>query len=195
MRERGWIRRRVALDGIDRLRHSFRRGEITEPPPGHRVGFAESVDGDGQIVRFFRKRRDADVLGVVVNELFVNFVRQNVNVLAAGDFDNRLQFFAGVNRPGWIARAIHDQHFRPRRHRILEIFRTHLPIVTLHRRHDHRFGANQSHHVGITNPVGRGNNHFVARLAGGENCVVTGMLGAVAHDHLTGAISEPVVGR
>ena len=133
------------------------------------------------------------MLGIVVNEFLVNFVGQNVNVLAAGDLDNCLQFFAGVNRPGWIARSVHDQHLRSRRHRVFKIFRTHFPIIPFHRRHDHRFGADQAHHVGITDPVGRGNDHFIAGLTRGQNRVVTGVLGSVADHHLTRAISQSVV--
>ena len=53
----------------------------------------------------------------------------------------------------------------------------------------------QSHHVGITDPIGRRDDHFVARFAGREDGIVTGMLGAVAHDDLARAIFEAVVGR
>ena len=135
------------------------------------------------------------MLCTVVNQLLVNFVRQNVDVFAAGDFNDGFEFFARINRAGRIARSVHDQHFRPRRHRVFKIFRAHFPIVPFHRRHDHRLGANQPHHVGITDPVRRGNNHFVARLTRSQNGVVTRMLGAVADDHLTRAIGQSVVGR
>src|SRR5678815_6018605 len=52
----------------------------------------------------------------------------------------------------------------------------------------------QSYHVGITDPIGRRDDHFVARFAGCEDGIVTGMLGAVAHDDLARAIFEAVVG-
>ena len=99
------MRSAVALNRIDRLGHRFRRSQITEPPASHRVGFAETVDRDREIVSFLRKRRDADVFGVVVNQLLVNFVRQNVDVFLGRDFDDRFHFFAGVNRAGRIVRA------------------------------------------------------------------------------------------
>ena len=123
-------------------------------------------------------------LRIVVNELLVNFVGQNVDVFLGRDFDDRFQFLARVNRAGRIARAVQDQHFRPRRHRVFKIFRAHFPAVALDRRHDDRLGAGQSHHVGIADPIRRGDDDFVARLAGGEDGVVTGMLRAVADDDL-----------
>ena len=47
-------------------------------------------------------------------------------------------------------------------------------------------GAGEAHHLRIAQPVGRGDDHFVAGLAGGEDGVVAGVLGAVADDDLAG---------
>ena len=65
------------------LSRPLRARQITEPPAGHRVGFAEAVDGDREVVGFLRERRDAHVFRIVVDELLVDFVGQNVNVFSA----------------------------------------------------------------------------------------------------------------
>ena len=80
------------------------------------------------------------MFGVVVNEFLVNLVGQNVNVFFGGDIDDRLQFFARVNRTCRVVRAVHDQHLRAGGHCIFEIFRAHFPGVALAGGHDHRLG-------------------------------------------------------
>ena len=47
-----------------------------------------------------------------------------------------------------------------------------------------RISAGEAHHLRIAQPVGAGNDHFVARLAGGEDGVEAGLLGAVGNDDL-----------
>ena len=131
----------MALDGIDRFRHRFRRGEIAETPTRHRIGFAEPVDCDREIVGFLRERRDAHVLCAVINELLVNLVGQNINVLFSGDIDNRLHFLARINGTGRIAWTVQDQHLCARRHRVFKIRRAKFPGIALTSWHDHRVAA------------------------------------------------------
>jgi hypothetical protein len=52
--------------------------------------------------------------------------------------------------------------------------------------HRHRRAAGQQHHVGIADPVGRGDDHLVARIAGGHQRVVQDLLAAGADRHLRG---------
>ena len=106
--ERARVRRAVALDVVDGFRDRFRRGQITEAPARHRVGFAETVDRDGEVVGFLRKRRDADVFRVVVNKLLVNFVGQNVDVFFGRDLDDAFKFFAGVDGAGRVTGSVED---------------------------------------------------------------------------------------
>ena len=179
----------MALDRINGFSHCFRRRQITEPPTCHGVGFAESVDGDGEVVRFFRQRRDADMFEVVVNEFLVNLVGQNVNVFLGRDLNDCLQFFTCINGASRIARAVHDQHLGARCHCIFEVFGPHLPGVALAGGHNHGFGTGQPDHVRVTDPVWRGDDDFVARLACCEDRVVARMLRTVAYDDLGGTIT------
>ena len=96
----------MALNGIDRSGHRFRRGDISEPPTRHRVGFAESVNRDRQIVSLLRERRDADVFRIVINQFFVDLVGQDVDVFLRRDLNDRFQFLAAVDGTARIARAV-----------------------------------------------------------------------------------------
>ena len=120
LREGARVRSAVALDRIDRLGDRFRRAHVAEPPARHRVGFAEAVDRDREVVGLLRERRDADVFRVVVNQLLVDLVGENVDVFLRCDLDDRFQFLAAVDRAGRIARAVHDHHLGPRRHRVFK---------------------------------------------------------------------------
>ena len=131
----------MALDRIDCFGHRFLRRQITEAPAGHGVCFAEAVNGNCEFVCLLRERRDAHVLGVIVNEFLVNFVRQNVNVFLSGDIDDGLQLFTRIDGASWVTRAIHDQHLGARGHCIFKIFSAHFPRVAFAGGHDHRFGA------------------------------------------------------
>ena len=53
-------------------------------------------------------------------------------------------------------------------------------------------GAGELDHFRIAQPIRRGNDHFIAFLAGGEDDVVAGMLAAAGDDDLTGLVSEAV---
>ena len=115
------------------------------------------------------------MFGVVVNELLVNFVRQNVDVFLGRDIDDRLQFLARVNRAASDFRAEFRISIFVRG--VIAFSKSSARIfqrVALARRHDHRLGAGQSHHIGITDPVRRRNDDFIAGLTGCEDCVVTG---------------------
>src|SRR5690606_15837398 len=50
LRERGWIARAMALNGVDGFRDRFRRGENADAPSGHGPRLGQSMHDDGMIV-------------------------------------------------------------------------------------------------------------------------------------------------
>ena len=136
----------MALQGIDGLGHAFGRGDVTEAPTGHRVGLAEAVHGQGQVVDVLAQRRDADVLRVVVDELFVNFVGKNQDVLVERDVGQAGQFVFRIDGAGRIARRIDDDHLGLRRHRVAELVRRDLVIILGRGRDEDRFRADELGH-------------------------------------------------
>ncbi len=87
----------MALERVDRLGHAFGRGDVTETPTGHRVGLAEAVDGQGQVVDILAQRRDADVLRSIIDELLVNLVGKNQDVLVERDIGQAREFVLGID--------------------------------------------------------------------------------------------------
>ena len=58
---------------------------------------------------------------------------------------------------------------------------------------NHRLGAGELDHFRIAQPIRRGNDDFVARLARGENDVVAGMFAAARDDDLRRLVGEAVL--
>ena len=82
----------------------LRGGGVSQAPAGHRVGLGKAVHRDGEVVKFLAERGDGNVLGLAVDELFVNLVGKDDDVLAEGDFTEFEEFVPGVNGTGRIAR-------------------------------------------------------------------------------------------
>ena len=191
--ERAGVRGHVALHGIDRAGDRLGSGEVAEAPTGHGVGFAESVDGDGEVVGFGGDRGDAHMLGAVVGEFLVDFIGEDVDVLLGGDFGEGLEFLAGVDRSGRVARRIDDDHLRAGRHGVFEILGSDLPVVLLAGLDENRLAADDANHLGIAEPIGGGDNDFVTLVDDGGDGIEAGLLGAIAHDDLAGFVIEAVV--
>ena len=130
---------------------------------------------------------------IIINELFVDFVGKDEDVFGQGDFNQRFKFFAGVDRSGRITRAVDDDHLGPRGHRILEFFGGHLVGVGGLGLDDDRIGPDQFDHVGIAQPVRRGNDHLVAGFAAGEDGIEARLLGAVADNDLVRLVIDAIV--
>ena len=58
---------------------------------------------------------------------------------------------------------------------------------------DDGLGAGHLHHLGVAQPVGRGDDDLVALFAGGEDDVEAGMLAAAGDDDLRGLVGEAVL--
>src|SRR5581483_9535436 len=56
-----------------------------------------------------------------------------------------------------------------------------------------RFGAGELGHLGIAQPIGGGDDDFIAGFTGGENDVVTGMFAAVGDDDLRWLVGQAVL--
>ena len=130
----------------------------------------------------------------VIDQFLVNFVGEYVDILTRGDFDQRRHFFAGVNRTARVPRRIQNQHLRARGHGVFKIFRPHLPSISLACRDNDWIGPGQSYHIRIAHPIRSRDDHLIARLAGREDGIVTGMFCAIANNDLRRLVIEAVVG-
>ncbi len=184
---------RVVLDLFDRLGQRFGRGGVAETPTGHRIGLGEAVDGDGEVVEFVAERGDGDMLGLAVNEFFVDFIREDDDLLFQRDIAQGAEFVFGVDGTGRIAGGVEDDHLGGRGHGFLELLGSHFPTGGFLGVHDHRDAAGEADHFRIGNPKGRGNDHLVTFLDHGEDRVEAGHLRPAGHADLVGGVGEVVV--
>ena len=68
-----------------------------------------------------------------------------------------------------------------------------LEAGSLRRRHDDRGRVRKFHHFRIAQPIRRRDDDLVAGVAGGEDGVATGMLGAAVDDDLRWFVGETVI--
>ena len=123
LRERSRVARAVALDGVNGLRNRLRRGQITQPPAGHRIRLRKAVHDDGVLVMRRGKARHAHVFRAVIDELLVNLVAHDEHALLDADVAERLDFLARVQRTGRVAGRVQQEQPRPRRDGLAKLLR------------------------------------------------------------------------
>ncbi len=184
----------VALDGVDRFGEVGGGGHIAETPTGHRVGFAETVNGEGEVVNLLAEGGQGGVFRIVVDQLFVDLVRKDVDLLVQGDLGERGQFVLGVDGAGGVAGGVEDDHLRERAHVLAKQFGRELVAVLGGGRDDDGFAAGHPDHFRIAEPIRGGDEDLVARIDGSEDGVEAGVLGAAGDDDLRGLVAQAVVG-
>ena len=193
LRERSRVARAVALHGVNRLGNRLRRGEKTQPPAGHAPRLGEAVNDDGVLVMRRRKTGDALHLRAIVKQMLVNLVAHDEDVFLHADVAERLGFLRRINGAGRIARRIQDEQPRVRRDGGAQLRGRDFEFRLVRRLQNHRLRARELHHFRIAQPIRRGDDDFVAFLAGGEDDVVAGMFAAAGHDDLRRFVSQAVL--
>ena len=104
-----------------------------------------------------------------------------------------LQFAARIGRAGRVRRRAQDDPLGLRRDRLLQ--RVGLQLEALRRRahHRHRLAPGERHHFRIAHPIGRRDDHLVARIDGGHQRVVEHLLAAGANNDLVRLVGEAVL--
>ena len=124
------------------------------------------------------------MLFAVVNQLFIDFIGNDVESLLHRQFGDVRQLLAVPDAAIWIIRRIENQRFCALgdiRREILRLGDEALFGVALHQ---HRNAADNAHDFRIGNPAGRGNQHLVAGIDDRGQRRVNGKLRTVGDDHL-----------
>src|SRR3990170_189833 len=105
----------------------------------------------------------------------------------------RLDLVLGVGGAGRVRRRIEDEPLGlgcdgARQGRGLQ-----LETVFELGLNDDRLGSRQQHDVGVAHPIGRGHDHFIARIEGGEQRIVEHLLAATADGDLRRLVGKPVL--
>ena len=104
----------------------------------------------------------------------------------------RLQFIAGIARARRVRGRVEDEPFGFRRDRGLKLCGGQFEI-RLDPGHDRNRGAAcQQDHIRIADPIGGGDDHLVARIAGRHQCVVQDLLAAGTDRNLRGRVGQAV---
>ena len=133
------------------------------------------------------------MLGFTINEFFVNFVGENDDVFAEGDFAKGEKFCSGVDGPGWVAWGVDDDHLSCRGHGFLELLGSHFPTGRFLSLNDDGDAASEADHFWVRNPEWRGYDDFVAFLDNRKNGVVAGHFGTAGDANLAGIVVEVIV--
>ena len=112
----------------------------------------------------------------------IAFVRQHPDIFRAAHFVNFLEFIVGYNGAARIARRIDDQHFRPGSDGASDHVGAEAKPVGRIGHHRHRRCAREENDIRIGDPVGCGNQNFVALFQQRAECIKERVLAADGHD-------------
>ena len=192
--DRRRVRRRLRLHHRHRLDQRLRPAGIADAPAGHAIGLRAAVDGERARIKRrldLRRRRE---LEVVVDQVLVHVVGHHVHMrMPHQHVGERLQFGARIGGARRIRRRVQQHPFGLRRDRAIELLRRQLEAGR-HRGLDrHRLAAGEQHHVEIAHPIGRGEDHLVARIERRNEGVVQHLLAAGADGDLRRLVVEAVL--
>ena len=91
----------------DRIRDRRRSDGPSHAPSGDTVGFRKAIDGDRAIGHAV-EARDRDVLGVVVDDVLVNFVGDGDDIELDAEIANQFEFRQGEHFAGGIVRRVQN---------------------------------------------------------------------------------------
>ena len=111
------------------------------------------------------------MLAAVVDELFIDLVGDDVELLFHGQRGDLLKRFTRDHAAEGVAGAVEDKHLGLVGDARRDLLGADDEAVLVVAGHEHRHAAHHLHHLGIADPVGRGDEHLVARVAEGERNV------------------------
>lgn len=188
------LRAVLCLYGGDTTDKFGRPEPPADPPAGHRVRLGDAVDEQDPLAQIRRDLCDADVLALAVADVGVDLVRKDHRRgVPSQDLGETGQGVMAVGGARGISGSVeHDPACACGQGRFQGVGSESEPRVG-RAGNDHGHGAAQAHQVRVTCPVGRRNDHLVARAQGGEERVEDDLLGAASHGHLGIRVTQGAV--
>ena len=183
----------MALEGVDRLGDVLRGGEPADAPARHRVRFGNAVDDDRALLHLFADLRDGEVLHAVVDELGVNFVGEHPDARLFADLADGADLRLGIHRARGVGRGVEDEHLRFGGDRLLEVVGRDFKVVFLVPLDEHAHAAADFDHLGVGEPVRRGDDDLVPLLDEREHRIEDGVLCARGYDDLRHIVVQPLL--
>ena len=125
--------------------------------------------------------------------MLIHVIRHDPDMgVAHQDIGQRLQLGPVIARAGGVRGRVEDEPFGFRRDRRLKLRGRQFEIVFNATFHRHRGAASQQNHIGVRDPIGRGDDHLIAGVTGGHQRIVENLLAAGANGDLVRRIFQPV---
>ena len=169
-------------------------GAVTDAPAGHGVALGHAVDDDRAVFDVLIQRSEGDELDVVIHEVAVDLVRDDIDIVPAAHLRDGLELRAGVDHAGRVAGRVEHEHLGLIRDGGVQLGGGDLEIRLLLRRNDHGHRARLLDHLGIADPVGRGDDDLVPGVAQRHQGNVNRVLGARSDHDLPGLIFQAEIG-
>ena len=175
-----------ALDDVGRA------GGVADPPAGHGVGLGASVEGDGVVVGVGGGGGVALEGVVAEDDAVIHLVAEDDNILALEHGGQGVDLGGGVEETAWVTGRIEDEGFGPRSDGRFQLGGSDLKGVVNIAEHVHRHAAAERGLLGVGDPVGGGDDDFVAFVEQGGEGEVEGLFAADGDDDLGGGVVERV---
>ena len=174
----------MALDAGQRAADRLRGDRPADAPPGHRVGLGDTVDDHAAVAQLRHDDGHGDVARVAVHEVLVDLVGDHPDPGVGGPAADGLDLVGRVHGTGRVGGRGEDQRAGVARAGRLQLLERDAPPRRGGRRHGHDGAARQLDLLGVADPVGRGQQHLVARVDQRLERRVERVLAAVGHHHL-----------
>ncbi|MPN21884.1 hypothetical protein SDC9_169266 [bioreactor metagenome] len=96
----------MALVVCHNLRDFLVACRVTNTPSRHGIGFGHAVNQNDEFFDIITKRCDARMGCAVVDQLFIYFIRYNIDIVFYADFCDLTQFVLRIEHAGRIARTV-----------------------------------------------------------------------------------------
>jgi len=184
----------LALDLAHAADQLFGAGRKADAPAGHAIGLGDAIAGQRARIKLRLDLRGGAELEPVIGQMFVHVVGHHPDMgMAQQHIGQRAQLVPAVARPGGVRGRIEDEPAGLRCDRGLERACRQLETGLDPGGYDHRFAPRKPHHVGVADPVGRGDHHLVAGVHRRHQGVVEDLLAARGHADLRGGVIQPVI--
>ena len=173
----------MALQFVAAFHDPLGGSDVTDTPAGHRIGLADTVDDDGALLHALELGYRLVLADIV--DVFVYLVGQYEQVIMAEDHIGQcLQFFFVIDAARRIAGRAEDDHAGLGGDGGLELGGGHLEILVEAGLYDDGLTTSEFHHLGVTDPIGSGDNHLLAGVDQRHDGVADALLGSIRHQDL-----------
>ena len=169
----------LTLEAVDSGADVFGGKRPADTPAGHGVGFADAVDDDGAFADFFAEGCEGAECVTGEDEFFVDFVGEDDDVFFDGDIGELLQGINGIDTARGVTGAVEHEHAGAGGDGVAELIGGEAEAVLFAGFDEHGAGADEFDECGVADPVGGGNDDFVARIAAGCEHVVQAVFSAI----------------